>query len=70
VQIYDKNIENPPNRESNEVEIDEVNDKPRDRESPQIGSLRDALSAVKCNRKYISSIEIQNVTLFSNTVEL
>jgi len=55
----------------NEVGSDDEKNEPEDQETPQIGSLREALAAVKDIRKYISSIEIQNCTLlFSSTVEL
>jgi len=55
----------------NEVESDEEKDEPEDQVTPQIGSLREALAAMKGLRKYISSVEIQICTLlFSSTVEL
>lgn len=74
VEIYDTNIENPSDSTNvstqNEEESDEENDGSEDQEIPQIKSLREALLAVKGIRKYISSIEVQNSSLFSNTVQL
>lgn len=75
VQTYYTDIENPSNSMSlstlNVIESGEENDGSKDQETSQIGSLREELMAVKGIRKYISSsIEIQNTSLFSNTVEL
>ncbi|XP_025208664.1 tigger transposable element-derived protein 6-like [Melanaphis sacchari] len=74
VETYDADIENSSDTTSmstqNEEESDEENDGSEDQEIPKIGSLREALLAVKDIRKYISSIEVQNSSLFSNTVQL
>ncbi|KAL4104528.1 hypothetical protein QTP88_019823 [Uroleucon formosanum] len=74
VETYDADIENSSDTTSmstqNEEESDEENDGSEDQEIPKIRSLREALLAVKDIRKYISSIEVQNRSLFSNTVQL
>lgn len=74
VETYDADIENSSDTTSmstqNKEESDEENDGSEDQEIPKIRSLREALLAVKDIRKYISSIEVQNSSLFSNTVQL
>jgi hypothetical protein len=74
VETYDTDIVNPCDSAGmstkNEEESDEENDESEDQEIPKIRSLREALLAVKDIRKYISSIEVLNSSLFSNTVQL
>ncbi|VVC45305.1 Hypothetical protein CINCED_3A002757 [Cinara cedri] len=55
------------------VESDEEKDDTQDQEkdlTPQIGSLQEALTAVQGVREYISSIDTQNISLFTNAVKL
>jgi hypothetical protein len=74
VKTYDADIENPSDSTGmstqNEEESDEENDGSEDKEIPKIRSLREVLLTVKDIRKYISSIKVQNSSLFSNTVQL
>jgi len=72
VETYDTDINDSTNMSTlNEVESEE--DETQDQENDltlQIGSLRETLAAAKSVRKYISSINTQNTSLFYNAVEL
>lgn len=70
MKTYDTEIENSPDNKSMWTLNYKGNDGSEDQKIPQIGSLRETLVSAKGIRKYISSNDIQNISLFSNTVEL